>query len=98
MPMLEIARNILLDIEKVVFDKWFSVGSLLKYLDKKMDLKYVTRIKLYDNRIEEMKSFPKAEFEPLVGTDRLITFKDTTLRNFSGEMKLGVVCFLEDSV
>ena len=53
-----------------VFDKWFSVGSLLEYRDKKMNLKYVTLIKLYDNRIEEMKSIPKAEFEPLVGTDR----------------------------
>lgn len=38
-PMLEIARNILPDLEKVVFDKWFSVGSLLEYLDKKMNLK-----------------------------------------------------------
>lgn len=97
-PMLEIARNILPDLEKVVFDKWFSVGSLLEYLDKKMNLKYVTLIKLYDNRIEEMKSIPKAEFEPLVGTDRLIAFKDTTLRNFSGSMKLIVVCFLEEGI
>jgi hypothetical protein len=24
------------EMEKVVFDKWFSVGSLLEYLDKKM--------------------------------------------------------------
>jgi uncharacterized protein YbaA (DUF1428 family) len=42
-----------------------------------------------------MKSITKDEFGPLVGTDRLIAFKDTTLRNFSGSMKLIVVCFLE---
>jgi hypothetical protein len=28
MPMLEITKDILPDLEKVVFDKWFSVGSL----------------------------------------------------------------------
>ena len=95
-PLLEIARNILPNLEKVIFDKWFLVGSLMEYLDKKMNLKYVTLIKLYNNRIEEMKSIPKDEFGPLVGTDRLIAFKDTTLRNFSGSTKLGVVCFLED--
>jgi hypothetical protein len=94
-PLLEIARNILPNLEKVVFDKWFSVGSLLEYLDKRMNLKYVTLITLYNNRIKEMKSITKDEFGPLVGTDRLIAFKDTTLRNFSGSMKLIVVCFLE---
>jgi hypothetical protein len=71
-PMLEITKDILLDLEKVVFDKWFSVGSLLEYLDKKMNLKYVTLIKLFNNRIEDMKSIPKDKFKPLVGTDRLI--------------------------
>lgn len=97
-PMLEIVKDILPGIEKVVFDKWFSVGSLLEYLDKKMGLKYVTLIKLYENRIEEMKSMPKEKFKPLIGTDRQIAFKDTNLRNYSGNMKLIVVSFLEDGV
>ena len=97
-PMLEITREILPELEKAVFDKWFSVGSLLEYLDKKMKLKYVTLIKLYDNRIEEMKSIPKEMFKPLVGTDQMIAFKDTTIRNFSGSMKLIVVQFVEDGV
>jgi len=97
-PMLEIVKDILPGIEKVVFDKWFSVGSLLEYLDKKMGLKYVTLIKLYENRIEEMKSIPKEKFKPLIGTDRQIAFKDTNLRNYSGNMKLIVVSFLEDGV
>ena len=41
-PMLEIVKDILPEMDKVVFDKWFSVGSLLEYLDKKMKLKYIT--------------------------------------------------------
>lgn len=97
-PMLQIVKDILPEMEKVVFDKWFSVGSLLEYLDKKMNLKYVTLIKLYENRIEEMKSIPTEEFRPLIGSDRLIAFKDTTLRNFSGSMKLIVVRFFEDGI
>ncbi len=76
----------------------FCVGSLLEYIDKKMNLKYVTLIKLYENRIEEMKSIPTEEFKPLIGSDRLIAFKDTTLRNFSGSMKLIVVRFFEDGI
>ncbi len=73
------------------------MGSLLEYLDKKMKLKYITLIKLYDNRIEEMKSIPKEMFKPLVGTDQMIAFKDTTIRNFSGSMKLIVVKFVSSS-
>ncbi len=83
-------------MEKVVFDKWFSVGSLLDYLDKTMNLKFVTLIKLHQNRIEEMKSIPKYEFKPLVESDRLIAFKDTTLRNYTGNTKLIVVNFVDD--
>jgi hypothetical protein len=97
-PMLQIVKDILPEMEKVVFDKWFSVGSLLEYIDKKMNLKYITLIKLYENRIEEMKSIPTEEFKPLIGSDRLIAFKDTTLRNFSGSMKLIVVRFFEDGI
>jgi hypothetical protein len=94
-PLMEIARNILPDLKKVVFDKWFSVGSLLEYLDKDMGLKFVTLIKLHENRIKEMKGIPVEEFKDLVGTDRSIAFKDTTLRNFSGSTKLIVVKFFD---
>lgn len=95
-PMLEITKDILPNLEKVVFDKWFSVGSLLDYLDKTMNLKFVTLIKLHQNRIDEMKSIPKDEFKPLVESDRLIAFKDTTLRNYTGNTKLIVVNFVDD--
>lgn len=39
-PILKITKDILLNLEKVVFDKWFSVGSLLDYLDKTMNLEF----------------------------------------------------------
>lgn len=96
LPMLEVTREILPELEKAVFDKWFSVGALLDYLDKKMKLKFVTLVKLFDNRIEEMKSISREEFRELVGTDRMIAFKDTTLRNYSGVVKLIVVRFMEE--
>lgn len=60
-----------------------------------MGLKFITLIKLYESRIEEMKSIPVEEFKDLVGTDRSIAFKDTTLRNFSGSTKLIVVKFFD---
>ena len=40
--ILEIARNIIPAMKKVFFDKWFSVGSLIEYLDKNMHLKFAT--------------------------------------------------------
>jgi len=43
-PMLNATKDIIGDeMETVVFDKWFSVGSLLDYIDKEMGIKYVTR-------------------------------------------------------
>jgi hypothetical protein len=97
-PMLKITRDILPELEKVVFDKWFSVGSLLEYLDKRMELKFVTLLKLFENRIEEMMDMPKEEFRKLVGEDTMIAFKDTNLRGYSGNVKLIVVKKEEDGV
>ncbi|MDI6885875.1 MAG: hypothetical protein QMD22_05930, partial [archaeon] len=49
-PMLNTTKDILGDeMETVVFDKWFSVGSLLDYIDKEMGIKYVTLLKLFQN-------------------------------------------------
>lgn len=95
-PMLEITRDILPGLEKAVFDKWFSVGSLLEYLDKRMELKFVTLLKLFENRIEEMIDIPKEDFRELVGEDAVIAFKDTNLRGYSGSVKLIVVKKEED--
>lgn len=89
--MLEITRDIMPELEKAVFDKWFSVGSLLEYLDKEMKIKFVTLLKLFGNRIEEMADIPPGEFRELVGEDAMIAFKDTNLRGYSGNVKLIVV-------
>jgi hypothetical protein len=43
-----------------------------------------------------MKSIPIGEFKPLIGTDILIDFKETNLRNFSGSIKLIVIRLFED--
>ncbi len=78
------------EMETVVFDKWFSVGSLLDYIDKEMKIKYVTLLKLLQNRIEEMKSIPTEEFREMAD-GRKISFVHTLLRNYQGEAKLIVI-------
>ncbi len=95
-PMLNTTKDIIGDeMETVVFDKWFSVGSLLDYIDKEMRIKYVTLLKLFQNRIEEMKSIPAEQFREMAD-GRKITFIHTSLRNYQGEAKLIVIRFYED--
>lgn len=95
-PMLNTTKDIIGDeMETVVFDKWFSVGALLDYIDKEMGVKYVTLLKLYQNRVEEMKSIPAEQFRE-IGDGRKITFIRTHLRNYRGEAKLIVIWFQED--
>ncbi|MBK5191424.1 MAG: transposase, partial [Methanosarcinales archaeon] len=95
-PMLNTTRDIIGDeMETVVFDKWFSVGALLDYIDKEMGVKYVTLLKLYQNRVEEMKSIPAEQFREM-GDGRKITFIRTHLRNYRGEARLIVIWFQED--
>ncbi len=78
-----------------VFDKWFSVGSLLDYINREMGIKYVTLLKLFPNRIEEMKSIPVDKFREMID-GRRIAFIDTRLRNYEKNAKLIVVWFQED--
>jgi hypothetical protein len=89
--MLKTTCEILPELEKAVFDKWFSVGSLLEYLDKRMNVKFVTLIKMFENRVKEMKSIPPEKFRVLVGEDAMVAFKDTNLSGYSGNVKLIVV-------
>jgi len=51
----------------------------LDYIDKEMGLKYVILLKLYQNRVEEMKSIPAEQFREM-GDERKITFIRTHLR------------------
>jgi len=95
-PMLNTTRNIIGDeMSMVVFDKWFSVGSLLDYINREMRLKYVTLLKLFPNRIEEMKSIPTDKFREMMD-GRRIAFIDTKLRNYEENVKLIVVWFQEN--
>ena len=94
--MLNTTRNIIGDeMNMVVFDKWFSVGSLLDYINREMRLKYVTLLKLFPNRIEEMKSIPADKFREMMD-GRRIAFIDTKLRNYEENVKLIVVWFQEN--
>ncbi len=95
-PMLNTTKDILGgEMETAVFDKWFSVGALLDYIDKELELKYVTLLKLYQNRVEEMKSIPAGRFREMAD-GRQIAFIHTSLRNYQGEAKLIVIWFQED--
>ncbi len=82
-------------LKKVIWDRWFSVGALLDYLDKYMNLKYVTIMKMYQNRIEEMKEIPVSKFR-MMADGRQVAFKTTDLRNYEGKAKLIVIRFEED--
>lgn len=95
-PMLTTTMDIAGDdMETVVFDKWFSVGSLLDYIDKELKIKYVTLLKLFQNRIKEMRSIPADQFREMAD-GRKITFVHTNLRNYQGEVRLVVVWFQEN--
>lgn len=63
--------------------------------DKEMKIKYVTLLKLYQNRVEEMKSIPAEQFRE-TADGRKISFIHTSLRNYQGEAKLIVIWFHED--
>ncbi len=60
-----------------------------------MRIKYVTLLKLFQNRIEDMKSIPAEQFREMAD-GRKITFIYTSLRNYQGEAKLIVIWFQED--
>lgn len=95
-PMLNTTKSIIgNEMKMVVFDKWFSVGSLLDYINREMGIKYVTLLKLFPNRIEEMKSIPVDQFKETMD-GRKIAFIDTRLRNYEENPKLIVVWFQED--
>lgn len=96
-PLLERTIEIVGEghLEKVIWDRWFSVGALLDYLDKYLKLKYVTILRLHQNRIEEMKEIPLCEFRT-IADGRQVAFKNTDLPNYEGKAKLIVIRFEED--
>jgi hypothetical protein len=70
-PLLERTMEIVGEgqLEKVIWDRWFSVGALLDYLDKYMDLKYVTILRMHQNRIED------TDLRNYEGTSKLIVIR-----------------------
>lgn len=64
------------------------------YVNTEMGIKYVTLLKLFQNRIEEMKSIPAEQFREMAD-GRKITFIHTSLRNYTGKAKLIVIWFQE---
>ena len=74
---------------RFVFDKWFSVGELLNYIQNN-NQDYITLIRRHKNRIKEMEDIPVEQFERI--TDNLgITHILVRLRNYEGEARLTVV-------
>ena len=96
-PLLERTMEIAGEgrLEKVIWDRWFSVGVLLDYLDKHLNLKYVTILRMHKNRVQEMKEIPISEFRTMAD-GREVAFKNTDLRNYEGKAKLIVIRFEED--
>lgn len=79
----------------MIWDRWFSVGALLDHLNRYMDLKYVTIMRMHKNRVKEMQEIPLSEFRTMAD-GRQVAFKNTNLRNYKGKAKLIVIRFEED--
>jgi len=75
---------------RFIFDKWFSVGQLLEFLDKNYQVEFVTLLRLHQNRVKEMQRIPKDRFRRLNETQR-IAVTTTDIRNYTGKLKLIVI-------
>ncbi len=95
--MMEATREIIPD-KGITFtmDKWFSVGELLEHIHQGGQ-KFVTLIKRYKNRIEEMERIPIEEFRRLT-TKMGITSIKVRLRNYSQNARLVVTEDLREGV
>lgn len=82
-------------LERVTFDKWFSIGSLLDYLNRTIKIKYVTVLRLCNKRIKEMENIPTEQFRQMAD-GREITFIETSYINYEGFIRLVVIHFKED--
>lgn len=82
-------------LKRIVFDKLFSIGNLLDYLDKMANIKFVTVLKLYKNRLEEMGTIPVEQFRKMAD-GREITFIQTNYKDYGGQIRLVVIHFIEE--
>lgn len=72
-----------------IFDKWFSVGELLEYINGQGQ-KFITLQRRHANRIEEMEQIPLEQFRSYTEYER-ITHIPVFLRNYSSSARLVVV-------
>lgn len=72
-----------------IFDKWFSVGELLEYVNQRGQ-KFITLQRRHANRIKEMESIPLEQFRSYTEYER-ITHIPVLLRNYSSTARLVVV-------
>jgi len=88
--MVDASLEILGDKEATfIFDKWFSVGELLEYINQRGQ-KFITLLKRHANRSEEMESIPLEQFRSYTEYER-ITHIPVCLRNYSSTARLVVV-------
>ncbi len=88
--MVDTSLEILGDAEATfIFDKWFSVGELLEYIDRQGQ-KFITLQRRHANRIKEMESIPLEQFRNYTEYER-ITHIPVLLRNYSSTARLVVV-------
>ena len=74
---------------KFIFDKWFSVGELLDYINQRGQ-RFITLIRRHQNRIEQMKKIPINQFKTI--TENMgITQIWVRLRNYEDDARLVVV-------
>lgn len=94
----EIALNLISTVQQVVgkslnwvvFDRWFSTGELLDYVNRLFKLKFITPLRLHENRLKEINKIPLAANKAL-GKRTKIGFSYTQLRNYEGKCRLIVL-------
>ncbi|MFQ5976403.1 MAG: transposase, partial [Candidatus Hydrothermarchaeales archaeon] len=94
----EIAINLISTVQQVVgkslnwvvFDRWFSTGELLDYVNQIFKLKFITPLRLHENRLKEINEIPLVPNKTL-GKMTKIGFSHTRLRNYEGKVRLIVL-------
>jgi len=95
--LMKVTREIIPDKEiTFTMDKWFSVGELLEYIHQGGQ-KFITLIKRYKNRIEEMERISLEEFRMLTTTMGITSIK-VHLRNYNRNARLVVIEDLIDGI
>ena len=81
-------------MERAIFDKWFSVGALLDWINREMNIYFVTLLKMHENRLEEAKSLSFQEFKEHAGEK--IAQTHIKLKDYQGEVRMIALYILEE--